>query len=168
MTTLIVITITSIYIRFTQLTQIINCRNYNVNNRSTPSTLEILLIEDNPGDIFLTQETLKNLKIPNRIHIVRDGEEAIAFLHQQGEYQTAPRPDLILLDLNLPKKNGREVLENIKASLSLNQIPVIVLTTSRTDEEILKNQNLSAHCYIPKPDDLSQFDKIIHAIESLR
>lgn len=139
-----------------------------MNNISLPSPLEILLVEDNPGDVFLTREALNNLTIPNHLHIVRDGEEALAFLYQQGEYQTVPRPHIILLDLNLPKKNGREVLETIKDNLSLNQIPVIVLTTSRSDEEILKAQNLRADCYIPKPYDLSQFHQIVRAIESFR
>ncbi|MEB3280295.1 MAG: response regulator [Lyngbya sp.] len=138
-----------------------------MNYNSSQVLLEILIVEDNPGDIFLTQETLKNLKIPNRIHIVRDGEEALAFLHQQGEYETAPRPHIILLDLNLPKRNGREVLEAIQTNLSLKQIPVIVLTTSLADREILKHQNLRANCYIPKPYDLSQFDQIVDAIERL-
>ncbi|WP_413167198.1 response regulator [Capilliphycus salinus ALCB114379] len=138
-----------------------------MNYNSCQATLEILIVEDNPGDIFLTQETLKNLKIPNRIHVVRDGEEALAFLHQQGEYQTAPRPDIILLDLNLPKRNGREVLEVMQGNHTLKEIPVIVLTTSLADREIFKGQNLRANCYIPKPYDLSQFDQIVRAIEHL-
>jgi two-component system response regulator len=139
-----------------------------MNYNSCPVSLEILLVEDNPGDIFLTQETLKNLTIPNHIHIVRDGEEALAFLYQQDPYKTAPRPHIILLDLNLPKKNGREVLEALKTNLSLNQIPVIVLTTSVADEEILKSHHLPASYYIPKPYDLSQFSQIVRAIESLK
>ncbi len=142
--------------------------NPNVNYNSCQAVLEILLVEDNPGDIFLTQETLKMLTIPNHIHIVRDGEEALAFLHQQDPYTTAPRPDIILLDLNLPKKNGREVLEVMQKNLSLNQIPVIVLTTSVADEDILKAYNLQASSYIPKPYNLSQFSRIVQAIENFR
>ncbi|MEL7034400.1 MAG: response regulator [Cyanobacteria bacterium J06592_8] len=129
--------------------------------------LEILLVEDNLGDIFLTQEILKMLQNPHRMHSVRDGEEALAFLYQQGVYQTAPRPNLILLDLNLPKKNGREVLAAIQSDSALKTIPVIILTTSVTDEDILKFQLLKAHCYIPKPTDLSEFSQIADAIKNL-
>ncbi|MDY7021471.1 MAG: response regulator [Cyanobacteriota bacterium] len=129
--------------------------------------LEILLVEDNLGDIFLTQEILKMLKNPHRMHSVRDGEEALTFLYQQGAYQAAPRPNLILLDLNLPKKSGREVLEVIQSDSTLKTIPVMILTTSVTDEEILELQCLKAHCYISKPSDLSQFSQIADAIKNL-
>lgn len=128
--------------------------------------MEILLVEDNPGDIFLTQEALKDCEIESHLHIVQDGEDAINFLNKQEQYQSVPRPDVILLDLNLPKKNGREVLEEIKANPELKRIPVIVLTTSLADEDILKSYNLHANCYIPKPRDLSQFSQIISAIET--
>lgn len=127
--------------------------------------VDILLVEDNAPDIRLTQEALKESKIRNKLHVVRDGMEALAFLHRQGEYESAVRPDLILLDLNLPKKNGREVLAEIKADEDLSTIPVIILTVSGAEEDILKTYRLHANCYITKPIDLDQFIKVVRAIE---
>ncbi|MEE8359162.1 MAG: response regulator [Candidatus Hydrothermarchaeales archaeon] len=127
--------------------------------------VEILLVEDNPGDVRLTQEGLKDGKMWNNLHVVEDGVEAMAFLHQEGEYAGKPRPDFILLDLNLPKKDGREVLEEIKADESLRRIPVVILTTSSAEEDIIKTYNLHANCFITKPVDLDQFIKVVKSIE---
>ncbi|MGK7900615.1 MAG: response regulator [Hormoscilla sp.] len=128
--------------------------------------IEILLVEDNPGDVFLTQAALEDAKINNNLHLAVDGEEAIAFLFRQGEYGDAPRPDVILLDLNLPKKNGREVLAEIKNDDRLRRIPVVILTTSSSDQDILKSYNLHANCYITKPIDLEQFGHVVRSIEN--
>jgi CheY-like chemotaxis protein len=127
--------------------------------------IEILLVEDNPGDVRLTQEMLKESKILNRLSAVGDGEEAMAFLLRQGEYAEAPRPDLILLDLNLPKKDGREVLAQIKTDARLKRIPVVVLTSSDAEQDILRSYDLHANCYVTKPVDLEQFIKVIKIIE---
>lgn len=127
--------------------------------------IEILLVEDNPGDQRLTLEALKENKINNNISIVEDGEAAIAFLKREHIYENAPRPDLILLDLNLPKKNGREVLEEIKADPNLKRIPVVILTTSQAEEDILKAYDLNANCYITKPVDFDNFTNIIKKTE---
>jgi CheY-like chemotaxis protein len=129
------------------------------------AAIEILLVEDNPGDVRLTQEAFKESKLTNRLHIVRDGEEALAFLRREGPYAHAARPDLILLDLNLPKKDGREVLAVIKADDALKRIPVVVLTTSAAEQDILRAYELHANCYITKPMDLDQFLKVVQAIE---
>ncbi len=126
--------------------------------------VEILLVEDNPGDVRLTREALEENKVRNNLHVVRDGVEALAFLRREGQYADAPRPDLILLDLNLPKKDGREVLAEIKTDENLKRIPVVVLTTSQADEDILKAYNLNVNCYITKPVDLDQFIKVVKAI----
>ena len=128
--------------------------------------VEILLVEDSPGDIRLTQEALKESKISNNLHVVMDGEEAIAFLKKEGKFSEKPRPDLILLDLNLPKKDGREVLAEIKKDEDLKRIPVVVLTISEAEEDVLKSYNLYANCYITKPVDLNQFIKVILSIEN--
>jgi CheY-like chemotaxis protein len=128
-------------------------------------TVEILLVEDNPGDVRLTLEAFKEGKLHNRLHIARDGEEALAFLRRQGPYAEAVRPDLILLDLNLPKKDGREVLAEIKQDQELHRIPVVVLTTSKAEQDILKVYDLHANCYITKPMDLDQFLRVVRAIE---
>ncbi len=128
--------------------------------------VEILLVEDSPGDIRLTQEALKDSKISNNLHIAMDGEEALAFLKKEGKFSEKPRPDLILLDLNLPKKDGREVLAEIKKDNDLKRIPVVVLTISEAEEDILKSYNLYANCYITKPLDLNQFLKVILSIEN--
>jgi len=128
--------------------------------------VEILLVEDNPGDADLARETLTISKMKNNLHVVNDGEKAMAFLRKQGPYAAVPRPDIILLDLNLPRKDGREVLAEIKADDELKRIPVVILTSSNAEEDILKSYNLHANCYITKPLDFIQFTKIIHAIEN--
>ncbi len=116
--------------------------------------IEILLVEDNPGDVRLTQEALTDGKVRNNMQVVEDGVEAVAFLRREGKYANASRPDLILLDLNLPKKDGREVLAEIKADEDLRRIPVVVLTTSKAEEDIFKAYDQHANCYITKPVDL--------------
>jgi two-component system response regulator len=128
--------------------------------------IEILLVEDNPGDILLTRKALEDYKIKNNLYVVEDGEEATQFLFKEGNYAEMPRPDIILLDLNLPKKSGQEVLEEIKADEALRRIPVVVLTTSEAEEDILSTYNLHANCYITKPVDLDQFIKIVKSIEN--
>jgi len=127
--------------------------------------IDILLVEDNPGDVRLTQEALKEAKVRNNLHVVEDGVEAMAFLKREGEYASAPLPDLILLDLNLPRKDGREVLEEIKQDDRLKRVPVVVLTTSQAEEDILRSYNLHANCYVNKPVDLDEFIKIVKSIE---
>lgn len=127
--------------------------------------IEILLVEDNAGDARLAQEALKDSKILNNVSVVEDGVEAMAFLRQQGAYATSPRPDLILLDLNLPKKDGREVLAEIKSDDRLKRIPVVILTTSKAEEDIIKSYDLHANCYITKPIDLEQFMRVVKSIE---
>ena len=126
---------------------------------------EVLLVEDNPGDVRLTQEVLREGKISNRLSVAIDGVEALAFLRREAAFADAPRPDLILLDLNLPKKDGREVLAEIKEDESLRQIPVVVLTTSKAEEDIIRSYELYANCYITKPVDLDKFISIIQKIE---
>jgi two-component system, chemotaxis family, response regulator Rcp1 len=127
--------------------------------------IEILLVEDNPGDVELTREALQNAKVANRLHVVDDGVDAVEFLFRKGKFADAPRPDIILLDLNLPRKDGREVLSEIKANADLAEIPVVVLTTSQAEEDILQTYKLHANCYITKPVDFNQFLKIISTIE---
>jgi CheY-like chemotaxis protein len=127
--------------------------------------IEILLVEDNPADVRLTREALKEAKVRNQLHVMEDGVKAMQFLKREGEYADAPRPDLILLDLNLPKKDGRGVLEEIKRDNSLKRIPVVVLTTSQAEEDIVKTYNLHANCYVTKPVDLDQFITIVRSIE---
>jgi CheY-like chemotaxis protein len=126
----------------------------------------ILLVEDNPGDVDLVREALNHNKVCNELHVARDGVEAMAFLHREGEFTDAPRPDLILLDLNLPKKDGREVLAEVKADEHLKRIPVVVLTTSKQEEDILRAYNLNANCYVTKPLDLDQFIHVVKSIDS--
>ena len=128
--------------------------------------INILLVEDNPADVRLTVEAFKEGKVTNKLHVVGNGEDAIAFLKQDGKYSNAPCPDLILLDLNLPKKDGREVLEEIKKEPVLKRIPVIILTTSKAEEDILKTYNLHANCYINKPVDVNEFISIAKSIEN--
>ena len=127
--------------------------------------IDILLVEDNPGDVRLAQEALKESKVRNTLYVVDDGVEAMAFLRQQGKYSSVPRPDLILLDLNLPRKSGREVLAEVKSDEHLKRIPVVVLTVSRADEDIMKCYNFHANCYITKPLDFNQFMEVTKAIE---
>ena len=127
--------------------------------------IEILLIEDNIGDARLTMEALKEGKVKNNLSVIYDGVEAIDFLFRRNKYLLAPRPDLILLDLNLPKKNGREVLAEIKEHESLKRIPIVVLTTSKSEEDILSTYNLHANCYITKPIDLGKFLNVVKSIE---
>jgi chemotaxis family two-component system response regulator Rcp1 len=127
--------------------------------------IEILLVEDNRGDVDLARAALEDCKVRNTLHVVEDGEEAMAFLRQGGKHQDAPRPDLVLLDLNLPKKDGREVLAEIKSDPDLRRIPVVILTISKDEEDILKTYDLHANCFITKPIDLSQFVKVVKAIE---
>ena len=128
-------------------------------------SVEILLVEDNPGDVGLTRETLKDSKLLNHMSVVNDGVEAMAFLRHEGKYVNATRPDLILLDLNLPKKDGREVLAEIKTDDQLRRIPVVVLTTSNAEQDILRTYDLHANCYITKPVNLDQFSAVVKAIE---
>ncbi|KAM3094249.1 response regulator [Phormidesmis sp. 146-35] len=131
----------------------------------TTLPIQVLLVEDNPGDAYLTRLALADGKMHINLSIVEDGVEAIAFLRRQDSYAQAPHPDLILLDLNLPKKDGREVLEEIKADQLLKRIPVVILTTSQAEEDIIKAYNLCANCYIAKPVDFDQFIKIVQSIE---
>lgn len=128
--------------------------------------VDILLVEDNPGDVLLTREALKDAKVYNNLYVVKDGEAALDFLYRRPPYQQAPRPDIILLDLNLPKVHGRDVLAQVKQDKSLMQIPVVVLTSSSCEEDILKAYHLNANCYITKPVDLDQFLKVVRTIEN--
>ena len=125
---------------------------------------DFLLVEDNPGDVRLTQEALKNHKVQNNLHVVTDGEEAMNFLRRQGKHKNAPRPDIILLDLNLPRKDGREVLAEIKSDPDLKTIPVVIITSSEAEQDIVKSYNLNANCYVTKPVDLNQFIKVVQSI----
>ena len=131
----------------------------------TVTPIQILLVEDNPGDVRLTVEALKDAKVYNKLHVVEDGVLALEFLYQLGAYQDAPRPDLVLLDLNLPRKNGREVLADIKTNDRLKTIPVVILTTSQAEDDVLKAYSLHANCYITKPVDFIQFTNIVRTIE---
>ncbi len=128
--------------------------------------VEFLLAEDNPGDVRLTKEALRESKISNNLNVVPDGVEAMAFLRREGKYADAPRPDVILLDLNLPKKDGREVLAEVKGDPSLRLIPVVIITSSEAEQDVLKTYELYANCYVTKPVDLEQFIKVIQSIES--
>ena len=126
---------------------------------------EILLVEDNPADVRLTREALREGKVRNNLHVAPDGVEALKLLRNEGKYADVPRPDLILLDLNLPKKDGREVLEEIKADPSLRNIPVVILTSSQAEQDILRAYDLHANCYVSKPVDLDQFIEVVRTIE---
>ena len=128
--------------------------------------VEILLVEDNPGDVDLTRETLLDSKLLNHMSVVNNGVEAMAYLRREGKYVDATRPDLILLDLNLPKKDGREVLAEVKVDERLRRIPVVVLTTSSAEKDILQTYDLHANCYITKPVNLDQFSAVVRAIEN--
>ena len=129
------------------------------------SPVEILLVEDSPADVRLTIEALRDAKVRNNMYVAQDGDEALAFLRREGAHADAVRPDLILLDLNLPKKDGREVLEEIKADPQLRRIPVVILTTSEAEQDILRSYDLHANCYITKPVDLDQFITVVRTIE---
>ena len=137
-----------------------------MNSQTIGRPIEILLVEDNPGDVRLTMEALKDGKVHNKLHVTRDGMEAMAFLHREGKYADAPHPDLILLDLDLPKKDGREVLAEIKEDPTLKHVPVVVLTGSKAEEDILKTYSLHANCYITKPVGLEQFIMVVKSIEN--
>jgi CheY-like chemotaxis protein len=128
--------------------------------------IEILLVEDSPGDVRLTREALRDAKVQNTLRVASDGLQATSFLWRQGKYSGAPRPDLILLDLNLPIKSGRELFEEIKLDPSLKSIPVVILTTSTAEEDILRSYQLHANCYITKPVDLDQFLKVVKTIDN--
>ncbi len=136
-----------------------------IDNNEGASPIEILLVEDNPGDMRLTKEALKEGKVFNNLHWAQDGVEALAFLRHEGKHAKAPRPDIILLDLNLPKKDGREVLSVIKSDDQLKHIPVVVLTTSKAEEDVVRSYNLHANCYVTKPVDLEKFISVVHAID---
>jgi chemotaxis family two-component system response regulator Rcp1 len=136
-----------------------------MNADNSPTSVEILLVEDNPGDARLARQGLRQCKISNNLHTVDDGVKAMAFLHRQGEYAMAPRPDLILLDLNLPKKDGLEVLREIKEDERLKMIPIVILSTSRADQDINNTYSLHANCYVTKPLDLLQFLDVVRSIE---
>jgi CheY-like chemotaxis protein len=127
--------------------------------------IEVLLVEDNPGDVRLTREALKEGKVHNNLHVAPDGVEALAFLRREGRHADAVRPDLILLDLNLPRKGGREVLEEIKSDPALRHIPVVILTSSSAEQDIARAYDLHANCYISKPVDLDQFITVVKSIE---
>ncbi|AAS05939.1 MULTISPECIES: response regulator [Mycobacterium avium complex (MAC)] len=127
--------------------------------------IDILLVEDDPGDELITREAFEHNKLNNRLHVAHDGEEGLNYLYRRGEFADAPRPDLILLDLNLPKYDGRQLLEKIKSDPDLAQIPVVVLTTSSAEEDILKSYKLHANAYVTKPVDLDQFMKAVRQID---
>ncbi len=126
--------------------------------------VEILIVEDNEGDVGLIEEVFEEAKIRNNLHVAEDGEEAILFLHGKGKFSGSPRPDIIILDLNLPNKDGREVLREIKEDNTLKKIPVIVLTTSNAEKDILKSYDLHANAYVTKPLDFNQFIKVVESI----
>ncbi len=127
--------------------------------------VEILLVEDNPGDVRLTKEALKEGKVYSNLHWAKDGVEALEFLRRQGKFAGVPRPDIILLDLNLPKKDGREVLSEIKNDDDLKRIPVVILTTSKAEEDVLRSYQLHANCYVTKPVDLEKFIGVVESID---
>jgi len=127
--------------------------------------IHVLLVEDDPGDVLMTQEAFEHHKLRNQLHVVADGVEALAFLRGEGEYAGSPRPGLILLDLNLPRKDGREVLEEVKNDEALRSIPVVVLTTSQAEEDILRSYNLHANAYVAKPVDFERFIEVIRQID---
>ncbi len=134
-------------------------------NHHQPKIIDILLVEDSPADVLIAREALTEAKLINNIHVTEDGVEALDFLYKRGKFASVPRPDLILLDLNLPRKNGREVLEEIKADASLKSIPVVVLTTSSAEEDILRSYNLHANCYVVKP---VEFESFVRAVQSIQ
>ena len=134
-------------------------------NREDSRAILILLVEDNPGDVRLTREILADSKVRNQLIVAGNGEEAMAILRREGLYRESPRPDVVLLDLNLPGKDGRDVLAEIKADPELATIPVVILTSSAADEDVLKSYNLQANCYVTKPIDLHEFVKVVKSVE---
>jgi CheY-like chemotaxis protein len=132
----------------------------------TSTAIRILMVEDNEGDVLLTTEAFRAAKVANNISVARDGVEAMDFLHRRGAFASAPRPDLILLDLNLPRRDGRQVLADIKADADLRSIPVVILTSSKAEEDVVKAYELAANCYITKPVDFSSLMRVVNAIES--
>lgn len=136
-----------------------------MNTAFSPKHIEILLVEDSPADVLIAREALTEAKLINTIHVAEDGVEAMDFLYKRGKFASAPTPDLILLDLNLPRKNGREVLAEIKADENFKRIPVVVLTTSNAEEDILKSYNLYANCYVVKPVEFENFVKAVQSIQ---
>jgi len=136
-----------------------------VSLRTAPETFDILLVEDNPGDARLAQEALKEGRMSSRLKVVVDGVEAMTYLRREGSFNDAPRPNLVLLDLNLPRKDGRQVLAEMKADPELRRIPVVVLTTSQAEQDILRSYDLHANCYITKPVDLDRFISVVRSIE---
>ncbi len=137
-----------------------------MSNGSAPGrSIDILLVEDNPGDVRLTIEGLKDSRVRNTLHVARDGAEAMQYLRREGQHADAPRPHLILLDLNMPRMDGREVLSEIKSDATLKTIPVVVLTTSRAEQDVLRSYELQANCFITKPVDLDQFLAVVKSIE---
>jgi chemotaxis family two-component system response regulator Rcp1 len=136
-----------------------------MHNAADGKPIEILLVEDNPGDVRLAVEALRDAKVANRLHIVEDGVEAMSFLRREGRYADVPQPNLILLDLNLPRRDGREVLAEIKQDADLKRIPVVILTSSAAEQDVVQAYNLYANCYIVKPIDLDQFLKVVRSIE---
>lgn len=136
-----------------------------MNELDSARAIDVLLVEDNPGDVRLTKEALREGKVRNRLHVVSDGVEALQFLRREGKYADAPRPDLMLLDLNLPRKDGREVLEEMKSDHDLRRIPVVILTTSSSEQDIVRSYDLHANCYITKPVDLDQFISVVRGVE---
>ncbi len=136
-----------------------------MSSHSNGRLVEILLVEDNPGDVRLTKEAMKEGKIRNNLSVASDGVEAMAFLRREGKYADAPRPDVVLLDLNLPKKDGRSVLKEIKEDPNLRRIPVVILTSSKADEDVLNSYDLHANCYVTKPGDLEQFIDVVKSVE---
>ncbi|MDD1718212.1 MAG: response regulator [Methanoregulaceae archaeon] len=136
-----------------------------ISSNSTPKVIEILLVEDSPADVALTKEALEDSKLANNLYVVKDGEEALAFLCRKGEYASVPKPDLILLDLNLPKKTGLEVLREIKRDDVLSLIPVVIMTVSKDEKDIVESYRLHANCYIRKPVKFGEFIEIVKSIE---
>ena len=127
--------------------------------------IEVLLVEDDPGDVLMTKEAFEDYKVVNQLHVVTDGAEAMAFLRREGEYAEKPRPDLVLLDLNLPRMDGREVLQAIKSDPDLASIPVVVLTTSEAEEDVLRSYSLHANAYVTKPVDFDRFIQVVRQID---
>jgi CheY-like chemotaxis protein len=132
---------------------------------SAPHPIEILLVEDDPGDVLITQEALSDSKVANTLHVVNNGEEALKFLRHEAPYETAPRPGLVLLDLNLPRLDGHEVLAAIKADETLRRIPVVVLTTSEAEEDVLRSYDLHANAYVTKPVDFDRFVQVVRQVD---